>query len=73
MAEETKKTTIRRKNYVGIMGYLKENTLECVKTKDGKDVIRGNLIVTTSDTEAYKVQYYASRFYNSGKEFPRIS
>lgn len=70
MAEETKKTTIRRKNYVGITGYLKENTLECVKTKDGKDAIRGNLIVATSDTEAYKVQFYASHFYKSGKENP---
>lgn len=68
MAEQTEKTTTRRKNYVGITGYLKENTLECVKTKDGKDAIRGNLIVATSDNEAYKVQYYASRFYNSGKE-----
>lgn len=70
MAEETKKTTIRRKNYVGITGYLKENTLECVKTKDGKDAIRGNLIVATSDTEAYKVQFYASHFHKSGKENP---
>lgn len=70
MAEQTEKNTIRRKNYVGITGYLKENTLECVKTKDGKDAIRGNLIVATSDNEAYKVQYYASRFYNSGKENP---
>ena len=68
MAEQTEKTTIRRKNYVGITGYLKENTLECVKTKDGKDAIRGNLIIATSDNEAYKVQYYASRFYNNGKE-----
>ena len=68
MAEETKKTTIRRKNYVGITGYLKENTLEYVKTKDGKDAIRGNLIVATSDTEAYKVQFYASHFYKNGNE-----
>lgn len=67
MAEETKKT-IRRRNYVGITGYLKENTLECVKTKDGKDAIRGNLIVATSDTEAYKVQFYASHFYKNGNE-----
>ena len=68
MAEETQKTTIRRKNYVGITGYLKENTLECVKTKDGKDAIRGNLIIATSDTEAYKVQFYASHFYGNGNE-----
>ena len=68
MAEETQKTTIRRKNYVSITGYLKENTLECVKTKDGKDAIRGNLIIATSDTEAYKVQFYASHFYKNGNE-----
>lgn len=71
MAEQTEKiTSIRRKNYVGITGYLKENTLECVKTKDGKDAIRGNLIVATSDNEAYKVQYYASRVFKNGKENP---
>ena len=68
MAEETQKTTTRRKNYVSITGYLKENTLECVKTKDGKDAIRGNLIIATSDTEAYKVQFYASHFYKNGNE-----
>lgn len=68
MAEETKKTTIRRNNYVDITGYLKENTLECVKTKDGKDAIRGNLIVATSDTEAYKVQFYANHFKKDGNE-----
>ena len=68
MAEETQKTTTRRKNYVRITGYLKENTLECVKTKDGKDAIRGNLIIATSDTEAYKVQFYASHFYKNGNE-----
>lgn len=68
MAEETKKTIVRRKNYVGITGYLKENTLECVKTKDGKDAIRGNLIVAINESEAYKVQFFASHFYKSGKE-----
>lgn len=66
--EKTEKTTIRRKNYVGIVGYLKENTLECVKNKEGVDAIRGNLVIATSETEAFKVQFYCSRVYKNKKE-----
>ena len=63
MAEETEKNIIKKKDYensVVIVGYLKENTLECV-SYNGQEAIKGNLIIATSENESFKVQFFAYR------------
>lgn len=54
MAKEKKS----KKNVVRIVGYLKENSLEEVQNNEGKDVIRGSVIISTSDIASHKVQFY---------------
>lgn len=56
------------KNLVTISGYLKENTLEKIISKTGKNAIRGNLIIATSDIESHRVQFYVSETTSSGAE-----
>ena len=56
------------KNLVTITGYLKENTLEQVVSKNGKNVIRGNLIIATSEVESHRVQFYVSETTSTGAE-----
>ena len=56
------------KNLVTITGYLKENTLEQIVSKNGKNAIRGNLIIATSDIESHRVQFYVSETTSSGAE-----
>lgn len=65
MAEEK---NIKRKNYVNLTGYLKENTLKVVKSSSGVEAISGSLIIATSETDAHKVQFYANKVFKSGKE-----
>ena len=67
MAEETEKNIIKRRNYVGIVGYLKENTLECV-SYNGQEAIKGNLIIATSENESFRVQFFAYRKSKSGAD-----
>ena len=55
MAEKEKKIT--RQNSVHIVGYLKENNLEVVKTEKG-NAIRGSLLIATNDANSHKVQFY---------------
>lgn len=51
---------VSRKNLVRIVGYLKENLLELVKNSSGENIIRGSLIIATSDIDSHKVQFYVS-------------
>ena len=65
MAERTK--TIKERNLVTITGYLKENTLEQFITKDGKNAIRGALVISTGRVESHKVQFYLSETNSKGE------
>ena len=55
--KKEEKKEIKRKNRVTIAGYLRENTLEVVNSPYGKS-IRGALIISTSETNSHKVQFY---------------
>lgn len=55
MAEKTEKKT--RQNSVHVVGYLKENTLEVVKTEKG-EAIRGSMVIATSDVSSHKIQFF---------------
>lgn len=55
-----------RSNIVFIKGYLKENSLEQRLLFDGQEAIRGNLIIATTESESFKVQFFAYRKFKSG-------
>lgn len=54
--------TVSRKNFVKVVGYLKENLLENIKDKNGDNVIRGSLIIATNDIDSHKIQFYVKEF-----------
>lgn len=56
------------KNTVIISGYLKENTLEQVVSKNGKNAIRGNLVIATSPIESHRVQFFVNETTSAGEE-----
>jgi len=56
----------KREHNVVIKGYLKENTLELIKTQKGSRAIRGNLMVALNENESFKVQYYVGEFTSTG-------
>ena len=63
------------KNLITVTGYLKENTLEQIVSKAGKNAIRGNLIIATSALESHKIQFYVSETSASGtvnKEYENL-
>lgn len=57
-----------RHNTVFIKGYLKENSLEQISLFDGREAIHGNLIIATTESESFKVQFFAFRKSNSGAD-----
>lgn len=72
--EKTK--SVAKNNTVHIVGYLKENNLELVKNKKGEEVIRGAIIVATSEIESHKIQFYIPKIDRNGqesKDFTRLS
>ena len=66
----------RYANSVRIVGYLKENNLETVINSRGDKVIRGSLVIATTKTSSYKVQFYVSALTSSGEpsqDYERLS
>ena len=59
---------ISRKNFIRVVGYLKENLLEQVKNADGENVIRGSIIIATSELESHKIQFYVKQKNKNGEE-----
>ena len=57
-----------RHNTVFIKGYLKENSLEQRSLFDGREAIHGNLIIATTESESFKVQFFAYRKFRSGAD-----
>lgn len=59
-------------NFVVVEGVLKENNLEKKTENEGTDnqktFIRGNIIISVSDQEEYKIHYYANEFTSTGSE-----
>lgn len=51
-------------------GILSEMNLEMTKDKKGQDIIRGNVIIKTSDTNSINYRVYANRLTNSGEKNP---
>ena len=66
MADKKEKNA--KKNSVHLTGFLKENLLEKITDKDGKEVIRGSMTIATSSIDSHKVTFYASRFDKDGNE-----
>lgn len=60
--------TVSRKNFVKVVGYLKENLLENIKDKNGDNVIRGSIIIATSDIDSHKIQFYVKEFNRNGEK-----
>lgn len=50
------------RNYVKIVGYLKDNTLALGKSKTGEDIISGSLTVLTDDNMEFRLFYYSKRW-----------
>ena len=61
------KENVSRKNTIRLVGYLKENLLEVVKNQQGDSVIKGSLIIATSDMSSHKVQFYVNEYTRSGE------
>ena len=57
-----------RRNYVSIAGYLKENSLKHGWAFDGREAIWGNLIIATTESESFKIQFSAFRKDKSGAD-----
>lgn len=53
---------------VTVEGILAEKKLEAVKTPDGKDVIRGSLVVKVDDTHMITLNVYVGKLTNAGTE-----
>ena len=57
-----------RRNYVSITGYLKESSLKHGWIFDGREAIWGNLIIATTESESFKIQFSAYRKDKSGAD-----
>lgn len=65
MAKEKEK---RRVNRVKIVGFLKENNLEKIRSVKDMNVIRGSLVIATDKISSYKVQFWTPEFLYNGNE-----
>lgn len=66
----------RYANSVRIVGYLKENNLETVTNTRGDQVIRGALVIATTKTSSYKVQFYVAAMTSANEpsqDYERLS
>ena len=61
-----KKSNNRRNNVI-ITGYLKENNLELITNSRGENVIRGSIIIATSEVASHRVSFYVSEKTKSGE------
>jgi hypothetical protein len=57
-------------NRVVIEGVLKENNLEKTKDKDGKTVVRGDIVVQIAENEEIVAKFYSAELTKTGKENP---
>ena len=56
--KQTTTTNVTKQNSVKIVGYLKENNLERIVSKDGKTAIRGSITIAVNEVSSYKVQFF---------------
>ena len=66
--EKEKRKSITRSNTAKIVGYLKENNLERVRSAKDMNVIRGAITVAINKISSYKVQFYIPEFLSNGDE-----
>lgn len=57
-----------RKNFIRVVGYLKENLLEQIQNASGENIIRGSIIVAVNELDSHKVQFYVRQNNKNGEE-----
>lgn len=65
----------RRRNFVFLEGYLKENTLEKVTLPSGDEAIRGSVTIAISQDESYKVTFNVGKLTKDGavrKDYEKV-
>ena len=67
---ENKTTLAQGFNRVSITGIVKENNLERTLDKNGAEVIRGTLIITTGSDQEHTFKCYAKKLTSTGKPNP---
>lgn len=65
-------TTKRANNTVIIEGYLKENGLQVLTTRSGKEAIAGTITIALDEREEYRVRLFAQVSWNNGSANPNF-
>lgn len=68
MATKSKDKEKKRVNRVKIVGFIKENNLEKIRSAKDMDVIRGSLVVATDKISSHRVQFWVPEFLHNGSE-----